>query len=307
MTNADRIDLILHHAMKVMPAPLCSALGARLAPLMGRKANPVANAEAAALMAMLRPEWGLDGNALSAAMDRLWACTGRTFAEFAISHRLLKSGRAAVSNGRAFDEAIGQDRPVIAIFLHTGNWELSVMQLAHRAPGRALLLFDPPRTRPIRARIAETVRRQAPMDIQPATKIVWRKALDQLGRKGGILMTAADEAVDGHIGAPFFGRPVQTTGNLGKVARLALKTGALVVPFYNERHDHLTFTTHVLEPLSFTGAGDDGDAVRSAVMAMDAALAPAVYRLLDQWFTLFLYRAAAPGGWLQSPAMDPGR
>src|ERR1700722_5867388 len=113
MTRADRIDWALHFAMTAMPSSLCSALGARLAPLLGRKANPAAHSEAAALLAALRPDWAADPVALAAAMDRLWDCTGGTFAEFAISPRLLKSGRVAISDAALLDSALNSDRPLI--------------------------------------------------------------------------------------------------------------------------------------------------------------------------------------------------
>jgi lauroyl/myristoyl acyltransferase len=297
MTRADRIDWALHLAMTAMPSPLCSAFGARLAPLLGRKANPAADREAAALLAALRPDWAAEPAALAAAMDRLWDCTGRTFAEFAISHRLLKSGRVALAGAGTLDAALSSGRPLIALFPHTGNWELSFMQLAFRAPGRAALIFDPPKTRQARADIAYKVRRQAPFDLFPTSRMVWRKAIAQLAKPGGILITASDEVVDGHVGAPFFSRPLRTDGNLGKVARLALSTGALVVPFYNERHPGPRFTTHVLTPLTFSGAAGDEEAVRAAVSAMDAAMAPPIFRLLDQWHTALLYRHGAGNGW----------
>jgi KDO2-lipid IV(A) lauroyltransferase len=294
MTPADRIDWALHHAMTAMPSSLCSALGARLAPLMGRKSNPAAHANATALFAALRPDWAGDAVTLEAAVDRLWDCTGRTYAEFAISHRLIRSRRVVFAGVEHFDQALASGRPVIALFLHTGNWEVSFMQLAFHAPGRAALIFDPPK-QTARAAIALKVRQQAPFDLFPMGKMVWRRALGQLQKPGGVLITAADEAVNGAIGAPFFGRTHRLDGNLGKVARLALRTGALVVPFYNERHPGPRFTTHVLPPLAFSGAAENDAAVAAAVSTLDSVMAPPVLRLLDQWYMALMYRGfAAP-------------
>jgi KDO2-lipid IV(A) lauroyltransferase len=294
MTSADRLDWALHHAMSAMPASLCSALGARLAPLMGRKANPAAHAHATALFAAVRPDWGRDAATLEAAVDRLWDCTGRTYAEFAISHRLIRSGRVAFAGIEHLDQALAGGRPVIALFLHTGNWEVSFMQLAFHAPGRAALIFDPPK-QAARAAIALNVRRQAPFELFPMGRMVWRRALTQLQRPGGVLITAADEAVNGEIGAPFLGRVPRSDGNLGKVARLALRTGALVVPFYNERHPGPRFTTHLLAPLNFAGTADDEAAVAAAVAQLNAVMTPPILRLLDQWYMALMYRGyAAP-------------
>lgn len=292
MTRADQVDWALHRAMSVMPAALCSDLGARLAPLMGRRANPAADANAKALFAALRPDWAADPAALEAATDRLWDCTGRTYAEFAISHRLIRRGRAAFDGVEHLDRALASGRPVIALFLHTGNWEIAFMQVAFRAPHRALLIFDPPKQE-ARAAIARKVRERAPVALRPMSRMVWRHALEQLQKPSGVLITAADEAIDGIVGAPFFGRALRTDGNLGKVARLALRTGALVVPFYNERHPGPRFTTHGLQPLDFS-CGPAGEAgVEAAVRAMNAAVTPPVLRILDQWYMALLYRGGA--------------
>ncbi|WP_158811579.1 lysophospholipid acyltransferase family protein [Beijerinckia sp. L45] len=292
MTPADRIDWALHHAMTAMPSSACSALGARLAPLMGRRSNPAAHANATALFAALRPDWARDAATLEAAVDRLWDCTGRTYAEFAISHRLIRSGRVVFSGEKHLDAALASGRPVIALFLHTGNWEVSFMQLAFHAPGRAALIFDPPK-QTARAAIALKVRRQAPFDLFPMSRMVWRRALGQLQKPGGVLITAADEAVNGAIGAPFFGRPQRSDGNLGKVARLALRAGAIVVPFYNERHRGARFTTHVLAPLEFAGAAEDDAAVAAAVTMLNTIVTPPTLRLLDQWYMALMYRGPA--------------
>ena len=124
-------------------------------------------------------------------------------------------------------------------------------------------------------------------------RMVWRRALAQLQKPGGVLITAADEAVNGEIGAPFLGRAPRSDGNLGKVARLALRTGALVVPFYNERHPGPRFTTHVLAPLSLAGTSDDEAAVAAAVAQLNTAMTPPILRLLDQWYMALMYRGYA--------------
>jgi KDO2-lipid IV(A) lauroyltransferase len=296
LTRADRIDWALHLAMTAMPAPLCSALGARLSPIMGRKANPAAHLHARAALAALRPEWGRDPAALDAAMDRLWESAGRTFAEYAVSLRMLRAGRATIAGEADLDAALNAGRPIIALFVHTGNFEMSEMQIAFRAPNRVVVIYDPPK-RAARAAIALKIRRQVPCELLPMSRLVWRHTLERLRDPRCIFMTAADEAVDGHIGAPFFGRPPRLDGNLGKVARLAMRTGALVLPFFDERHPGPRFTTHVLPPFDFKGSPNDEAAVRAAVVAMDAAFTPHVLRLIDQWFSALLYNSAAPDGW----------
>ena len=73
-------------------------------------------------------------------------------------------------------------------------------------------------------------------------------------------------------------------GNLGKAARLAMMTGALVVPFYNERLPGVRFITHVLPVMEFDGRPSDAAAIRQAVESMNTALREPIARLLDQWY-----------------------
>lgn len=293
MNAAGRLDWALFLALKAMPVSLCSAVGAALSPA-ARLTHAAAHRDAKTLFAALRLDWANDPAALEAAVRRLWACTGRTYAEFAISHRLVRSGRVAIENVETIDRAMASGRPVIVIFVHTGNWELSGMQLAYRYPGRGVAIFDPPKQES-RAAIVWSVRRQMPVDLIPMSRMIWRHALTRLRQPGGVLWVPADE-FNGRVAAPFFGRPLRIDGNLGKIARLALRTGAIVVPFYGERHPGLRFTTHVLEPLTFSGTPDDDYAVLAAVQAMDAALTPAVIRMLDQWYMALMYRDYASAG-----------
>lgn len=284
MTRGDLLDWTLYCAMRAMPMTACSDLGALLSPIMAKRPNPEEHRNARALFAALRPDWARDEASLDAAVDRLWANIARTYAEFAVSHRMLRAGRVAIDGRGYLDQALASGRPIVAIFPHLGNWELSEMQFGFLAPHRGAVIVAPP-GRSSRALIAERVRRKVPAELLPLSKIVWRQALAKLKTPGGGIMLAIDEQrADGRVLSPLKGHPLNETGNLGKAARLALMTDALVVPFYNERLPKARFVTHFLPPLELKGRSNDPAAVQEGVQRLNAVMHEPVVRLLDQWY-----------------------
>lgn len=294
MKAAASLDWALYFAMKQMPAAWSSSFAAAVS-VLPRRTFPAAQRDAKALFAALRPDWARDPDELEAAAGRLWANVARVYGEVPGGQRLVRQGRVTLENGARIDGAMASGRPVIVMFVHTGNWELSGIQLALRYPSRMIAIYDPPK-RASHAAIVHHERRKLPVDLLPMSRMVWRQALTRLRQPGGVLWIPGDEFAFSRVNAPFFGRPPRLDGNLGKIARLALRTGAIVVPFFSERHDGLRFTTHILPPLTFDGAADDDQAVLAAVQAIDTILAPPVISLLDQWYMALFYRdfAARP-------------
>ena len=294
MTRGDLLDWTLYCAMRAMPMTVCSDLGARLSPIVAKRPNPEEHRNARALFAQLRPDWAQDGTSLDAAVDRLWANVARTYAEFAVSHRMLRAGRVAIEGRGHLDEALASGRPIVAVFPHLGNWELSEMQFGFLAPHRGAVIVAPP-GRSSRALIADSVRRKVPAELLPLSKTVWRQALAKLKTPGGGIMLAIDEQQpDGRVLTRLTGRSPCEAGNLARAARLALMTDALVVPFYNERLPEARFITHFLQPLEFKGRSHDPGAVREAIHRLDAVMRAPILRLLDQWYMALFARPWTP-------------
>ena len=289
MTGGDLLDWSLFRFMQALPIDACSGLGGALREVMGSRVHKVADARARALLAHLRPELAADATALNGAMDRLWDNVVRTHVEFAASHRMVARGRAPIEQPAAFDAVFDRGHPVIAMFLHIGNWELIGPHVTDHAPGRTLLIYDPP-PRKARRMIAEQVRSRSPWVMKPMARMVWRAALQQLQRPDGVLLVAADEVANRRVGAPFFDREPFMDGNLGKIARLALRTGAIVLPLWCERREGANFIIRTLPPMLLDGQADRADDVRQAVDRLNAAITPPVLGLLDQWYMALEYR-----------------
>lgn len=290
MTRDDLLERTLHCAMRAMPMTTCSDVGALLSPILAKRPNPHEHRNARALFARLRPDWARDETSLDLAVDRLWANIARTYAEFAVSHRMLRAGRIAIEGRGYLEQALASGRPIVAIFPHLGNWELSEMQFGFLAPHRGAVIVAPP-GRSSRASIAERVRREVPADLLPLSRTVWRRALAKLRTPNGGIMLAIDEQqADGRVVSPSMGQPPYQAGNLGKAARLALMTEALVVPFYNERLPRARFVTHFLQPMELRGQANDPGAVAEAVCRLDDVMRAPILRLLDQWYMALFAR-----------------
>jgi KDO2-lipid IV(A) lauroyltransferase len=149
-----------------------------------------------------------------------------------------------------------------------------------------LVIYDPP-ARKARGDIAHKVRARSALRLQPISRTVWRIALQHLAAPGGILWIAGDEAANRRVGAPFFDRAPILNGNLSKIARLALRTGAAVMPLWCERLGGAHFAIRTLPPMRFADCADPLE----AVLALNDAITPVVLRLLDQWYMAVEYRS----------------
>ena len=290
---AARATWAAYFGFKALPSSLASGFGAAISVIPRKKFKPT-TWHLRELFAALRPDWAGDPALLEAAVGRAWANAARVYAEVPGCHRLVERGHVTIANVERLDEAIASWKPIILAFVHTGNWEATGVSLANRyAPARrGLAIYDPPRTA-VNAAIVQHEREKMPADLIPLSPMVWRHALARLREPGGTLWIPVDEVAAGRVTAPFFGRPPSLANNLGKIARLAMRTGAIVVPFYGERHPHLRFTTHILPTMTFAGDPGDDAAVLAAVMEIEAVLAPPIVRLIDQWYMALFFHDTA--------------
>ena len=290
--KAEIRDLALHYAMRALPTGLCSDLGAWLGTSLGQRGHPAADARVRELFARVRPDLVATPEAADANIRLLWRNVGRTYAEFAAIQRILPEGRVIISGAEHLDAAYADKRPLILCFVHLGNWEVLGQQVAtHRLihrdrPFTAIVM--PPANR-AHAHIAARRRASLPVDLVPMGRGVWHRVANCLRRPGGIVWLAADEAANGMVYAPHFGRPPRTDGNLGKIVRLAAATGARVLPMYNERLEGMRFHSHVLPAMEMPQGPLDEDQIKAQVTRIDAVFAPVVQRLLTQWYMAVEY------------------
>jgi KDO2-lipid IV(A) lauroyltransferase len=292
MSFAELRDLTLYRVMRSLPVSAVSRMGATLGQILGRRAHPAADSRVAAALRHLRSDLALDANALEAARTRLWANVGRVYAEFCVLHKIVPEGRVTIDDPGTFDAVLADGRPVIVPFVHLGNWETMTIQIVERAPGRLGGLANPLPSNRARAQVAAMQRGRLGANVMTIDGNVWRRAVQHLEQPGGILFVAVDAQAGDHVSTLSGGRALDSRGNLGKIARIAARTGAIVLPLYSERLAGATFVTHVLPPLEFPRKLKISvEEQLHHVAHLDALFSPAILRLIDQWFGLLEYRA----------------
>jgi lauroyl/myristoyl acyltransferase len=274
MTRAELRDLIGYRALHHLPVAAASRIGAVLGAGMARRAYPSADARIAALMRRLRPDLAASAKALEAAQVRFWGHVGRI----------------SIDDPATLDAVLADGRPVIATFVHLGNWESCGSQLALRAPGRVCGLSNPMPANRVQAQIATAQRARIPAKVLTFDANVWRHALAHLQQPGGILLVAADEQPQGRASIPTFGRTLDPAANVHRIARIAARIGAIILPLFSERLPGARFRTRVLPPLEVSRQQRGRVDEQPLVARLEALYTPAVIDLLDQWFGLLDYR-----------------
>jgi KDO2-lipid IV(A) lauroyltransferase len=291
MSLAELRDLSLYRVMRSLPVSAVSRIGATLGQIMGRRAHPAADARVVAALRHFRSDLALEPGALEAAQTRLWANVGRVYAEFCVLHKIVPQGRATIDDPGTFEAVLADGRPVIVPFVHLGNWETIHIQIVDRAPGRLGGLANPLPSNRVRAQVAAMQRGRLGAEVMTIDGNVWRRAVQHLEQRAGILFVASDEQAEDHVSTPSCGRALDSRGNLGKIVRIAARTGAIVLPLYSERLAGASFVTHVLAPLEFPRKLKIGaEEQLHHVAHLDALFSPAILRLIDQWFGLLDYR-----------------
>lgn len=218
-----------------------------------------------------------------AACDRfVWRfldSVGRLMAEFALLERISDEGRLSLSGAQALLDRRGEEA-VMAIVLHTGNWELFGPAL-RKAGVRVASFYEPPEGRAAR-RIAEETRRAVGLELLSPDRSGVTRALSLL-RDKQMVAIFGDEARQGRTMAPLFGRPPQKHCNLAIAAKLARRTNACIVIIHSERKWPCRFDMRISEPFHLSGANEG---LLSDVAELNAHIEPIVLSLLDQWYYL---------------------
>ena len=290
MTWEERRDLGLFRILRALPVPVVSRIGAVLGQLLGRRGHPATAARVAASLPRLLPDLVRDSCALESAQRRLWANVGRVFAEFCVVDRIVSEGRVSIRDSSALEPVLADGRSIIMAYVHLGNWEAIGMHLSRHIPDRMCAFALTPANR-VQAQIAAMQRTRFPGKVFAVDAMAWRHAIEHLKHPGGILYLSVDEDNESGISFPSFGRRLDMHGNLGKIVRVAARTGAVILPMYCERLPGPRFCVHFLEPVEFdTHTAFDPQEILRRMQHLDALFTPIVLRLIDQWFGLLEFR-----------------
>lgn len=212
---------------------------------------------------------------------------GRFMAEFAVMDRLIPEGRLNFAGLDAFRAAAGEG-PIIALGLHTGNWETFGPAFAHAKIPLASF-YDPP-VNPFERGIAESTRARFGVQLLSPDASGTRQAI-RLLRQNRVVMIFPDEARDGHIMGPLFGRAPHLKGNLAIATRLARHTGARFAICHSERRGKGHLDLFFGAPFSLPAIEGRPDHLAD-VAFLNSQVEPVVKRNLPRWY--FLDDSLAP-------------
>lgn len=271
------LERVLHRALRRLPIPLVSDIGARLAWLKIRLIDPKVARKARDNIRRHFPD--MPATEIERLVWRFVDNVGRLMAEFSIVHRFAESGRLEFLGAEAARAQVGRV-PTIALCLHLGNWE--VLASAMQMIGVPVASISEVPENAAHRDIADATRSGFDVKVLPPDRNGALRALSIL-KGNGVLALFPDEKRGGTMMAPLFGRPPHAKGNLALAAKLARRTGAQLVVVYCERLEGVRFRLHFERPFHMDAGPSDPLA---DVALLNSRIEPAILRHLDQWYYL---------------------
>lgn len=276
---AESIQAFFYHLMRFLPTEWASAIGS-----YGIRKNAWAN----------RPEI-IEGarrnlrfhkpDASDAEIDRMvdefLDGVGRVAAEYAVMHRFFKEGRIEVVGAEEMQAKSGT-RPIIALCLHTGNWEIFA-PVAQRVGVKLHSIIQPPENGFERLVIDKVRRRFGVHPILPDLGGI-REAMKIL-RANKTVSMFPDEARNGVTMGPLFGRAPHDKGNLAIAAKLARRTGASLVLGYCQRIAPCRFRLTVTPVFDLPPCAGEPD-LMADVAFLNAKIEPVILDNIPRWYFL---------------------
>jgi len=270
-------EILLYQVFRRLPIDLAPRLSARSTVAAIRRDRPWVVERARANLRRHRPD--ASEAEIEASVAAFLDNIGRIVGETACVGRFMAAGRIDLPNAER-TKAIRARGGVLALCLHTGNWEVllegvralgmsaACAPIAWESPGQTWIIND------MRRRAGMRFLRQDPGGV--------RAAYEEL-KTGGLLAVFVDEARDGRLMAPLFGRPPHTEGNLAIAAKLARRTGCSIMLWHVTRlpegRFRVNFSDAIALPESPSGVLDD-------VAFLNELIEPIVPGHLVQWFWL---------------------
>lgn len=275
---ADAILAFFYGLLRFLPSEWASNIGSVGYRVNAKLALKQAMANAKANLRFHKPQ-ATDAE-LDAMVMEFYDGVGRVAAEFAVMHRFWDEGRFTVSGLEPFQAAY-RTRPILALCVHTGNWE-TFSPVFQRAGIKLNSIIQPPNSAFERF-IVQLVRERFDVSvIEPDIRGI-RTAIRVLREKGVVSMFP-DEARDGVSYGPLFGRKPHDKGNLAIAARLARMTGASIQIGHCRRTGPCRFAL-TFEPL-FELPSRESEDILADVAFLNGKIEPIVAANIPRWYFL---------------------
>ena len=272
-------DITLHWMMRALPIDICSYIGSILGKFLGPR-HKDANNRLRNNIKFLRPH--LSAIELEQLVEKWWGNHGRVLAEFSVLRRIWKSNRTAIAGNQHIDHAKQIGRPIIFLFLHTGNWEIAGPKLAKLFDQHPIHIYQEIDNY-FQMKIAKNIRAPyADHLIKPhfsAGRKIYKKLIS-----GHPLIIAVDEHVNGKLNGPSFGRELSASGNVTFALRLAKLSNAILLPFYTTRTSGANFTVTILPAMEFDFYNFNDTDLKAAQIKIDEITDHIIRQNVDQWY-----------------------
>lgn len=244
-----RVAAVLPGLLGSLPEPV----GRELCAWIGRGAHRLIERDRRLARNNLARVFGWEGGRVRREARMVFEEIGRNVYDFARYPCLSQEARdrlIAVEGGAHLDAAVAAGRGVVLVAPHMGSWELLAAQLARA--GYPFLAMARPLREPALDDLLAAHRRRLGFATLPARGGLLRAARHL--RRGGVLGVLADQRVRdaSSVVVQFLGQPTRMTDG---PARLALSTGAAVVPAAIARTDGNSHRILVLPALPGPVAG----------------------------------------------------
>lgn len=202
----------------------------------------------------------------------------RTIAEtfFAPEEKLL-SGVTINPGWGVLDDALARGKGVILATAHVGNFELGGRILARRY--NLLDVIKPQRNKPF-DHYLKAKRLERGINTVPMARAV-RPVLQHLKNQGVVSLLLDQDAGKQGVSVPFLGLPASTWPG---AARIAIRTGAPVVPVALLRTGSQEFVLEVGEPLDPAQWNDTAADVAAFTARISGAVEEYIKAYPEQWF-----------------------
>jgi len=277
---------LVYHGVRLLPVDAASALGGRLARLIG-PLLPLQRVARENLTAAFPEKTEAEiANILSGMWDNL----GRTFFEMPHIVHMVEQDRVDIV-GMEHVEALRDDGlPGLFWSAHTGNWEL--VSVSARVAGMPLHRIYRRANNPRIEGLFRESREFIEGELLPKGAAGAKRAMVLL-KKGGHLAMMLDQKMNDGIAVPFFGRDAMTAPAL---AAFALRYGCPIVPTRAIRTGGAHFRIEFYPPYTVEDTGDRAADERAAMLRVNRTLETWIREYPEQW--LWVHRRwpkTAPG------------
>jgi len=273
----DAFEILQYQVFRRLPLGLAPRLARRSIPPAIRRDRPWVVERAAANLKRHRPQ--ASDAQIEAGVAAFLENIANYVGETPTIGRHMRAGRIDLLDpDHAAERA--KRTGVVALCLHTGNWEIMLEGL--RALGISAACAPVTWESPGQTWIINDLRRRNGLRYLATNRGGMRAAWQEL-HAGGILAVFVDEARKGRLMAPLFGRPPHGEGNLAVAAKLARRTHTPVALCYTTRlpdnRFRVFFGPAIPLPEESKGLLDD-------VAFLNALIEPVILEHLEQWFWL---------------------